>query len=106
MNETSCCVQGAEVYDFSLRGKHFQHFQVSRTDTTGRRRKVTDRGKERQREKRQEEERDSAECLRVAECVVCFLFFSAQNDEGQSVCMCVEEGEGEGGCVSAGCCKV
>lgn len=24
--------------------------------------------------------------------------FSAQNDEGQSVCMCVEEGEGEGGC--------
>lgn len=35
------------------------------------------------------------------------LCFSAQNDEGQSVCMCVKEGEGEGGCqLGAAKCRV
>lgn len=35
------------------------------------------------------------------------LFFSAQNDEGQRVCMCVKEREGEGGCqLSAAKCRV
>lgn len=32
----------------------------------------------------------------MCESVCCF--FKAQDDEGQSVCMCVREAEGEGGC--------
>lgn len=40
----------------------------------------------------------------ATECVLCF---PAQSDEGQSVCMCVEEGEEEGGCqLSAAKCRV
>lgn len=38
---------------------------------------------------------------------VCKVVFSAQNDEGQSVCMCVKEAEGEGGCqLGAAKCRV
>lgn len=42
------------------------------------------------------------------EWVLFFLFFfAALNDEGQSVCMCVKEGEGEGGCqLGAAKCRV
>lgn len=47
-------------------------------------------------------------CVRGSGCCCCFLFFfAALNDEGQSVCMCVKEGEGEGGCqLGAAKCRV